>query len=119
MPRQTAALNAILVRIRPLAAGSSAHGGGRFTQCRRRCPGTERLVHARHSGLWGLVAALLGFMPYIGPLTIAGLLLLAGLPSADCMPDMPAPAAVYLCIHALQSARGRRRCALCCACHPG
>jgi predicted PurR-regulated permease PerM len=52
--------------------------------------------------LWGTVAGVLNFIPYLGPLMIVGLLLLAGLISFG--PDlMLAPALAFLLIHAIES----------------
>ena len=53
--------------------------------------------------LWGVLAAVLGFVPYIGPMIVMGLLLLAGITSFSNWGDMAAPALAYLLIHAIES----------------
>jgi len=52
--------------------------------------------------LWGVVVAVLNFVPYLGPLTSMGLLLLAGLVSFNDLPSMLAPAGAYALIHAIE-----------------
>lgn len=53
--------------------------------------------------LWGTLAAGLNFIPYFGPIMVAGLLLLAGLLSFDTAASVLAPAAAYLFIHAIEA----------------
>lgn len=53
--------------------------------------------------LWGAVAAALCFVPYLGPLTMMLLLLLAGLGNYATPAAMLAPACAFLVIHALES----------------
>lgn len=53
--------------------------------------------------LWGVVAGALNFIPYIGPIVTAALLLLAGMLSFDSAAAMLAPAATFLLIHAIES----------------
>jgi predicted PurR-regulated permease PerM len=53
--------------------------------------------------LWGTVAGVLNFIPYIGPLVITGLLLLAGVSSFQELWPMLAPPACFLAIHAVES----------------
>lgn len=53
--------------------------------------------------LWGAVAAVLCFVPYIGPLIIAALLLLAGISAFDNGLQMVAPALAFALIHGLES----------------
>lgn len=53
--------------------------------------------------LWGTVAGVLNFIPYIGPLMITGVLLIAGILSFPTADLMVAPAAVFLLIHAIES----------------
>jgi predicted PurR-regulated permease PerM len=53
--------------------------------------------------LWAVVVAVLNFVPYLGPLTSMGLLLLAGLASFTELPAMLAPVGVFALIHAIES----------------
>jgi predicted PurR-regulated permease PerM len=53
--------------------------------------------------LWGVVAAILNFMPYFGPLTVFSVLVLAGLLSFESVGQALLPAAVYACVHAVES----------------
>ncbi|HEY9065219.1 MAG TPA: AI-2E family transporter [Burkholderiaceae bacterium] len=53
--------------------------------------------------LWGVVAAVLNFIPYIGPVVIAALLLLAALVSFEPGVAVLGPPAVFLLIHAIES----------------
>jgi predicted PurR-regulated permease PerM len=53
--------------------------------------------------LWAVVVAVLNFVPYIGPLMIMGLLLLAGMVSFNELPAMLAPVGVFGIIHAIES----------------
>ena len=53
--------------------------------------------------LWGVVAAVLCFVPYIGPLMIFVMLLLAGMLSFSSFAAMVAPALAFMFIHALES----------------
>lgn len=53
--------------------------------------------------LWGAVAAVLCFVPYLGPLVIAALLLLAGIAAFDHGLQMVAPALAFGLIHAVES----------------
>jgi predicted PurR-regulated permease PerM len=53
--------------------------------------------------MWGGLAALLNFMPYIGPLVMIGLLTLFGLGTADAPLVGLIPAAAYLGLHAVES----------------
>jgi predicted PurR-regulated permease PerM len=53
--------------------------------------------------MWGGLAALLNFMPYIGPLMMIGLLTLFGLGTADSPLVGLIPAASYLGLHAVES----------------
>ena len=53
--------------------------------------------------LWGVIAAVLSFVPYIGPLIITGLLLMAGVSSFDTLPDRLAPALVFMLIHSVEA----------------
>ncbi|MDH0866087.1 AI-2E family transporter [Mitsuaria sp. GD03876] len=68
--------------------------------------GTMWLVDLPNPGLWGAVAGLLNFVPYLGPLIMSGLLLAAALASSlgDAgVGSLLAPVAAYLCIHAVES----------------
>jgi predicted PurR-regulated permease PerM len=53
--------------------------------------------------MWGGLAALLNFMPYIGPLAMIALLTLFGLGTADAPLVGLVPAAAYLALHAIES----------------
>lgn len=53
--------------------------------------------------LWGVVVAVLGFVPYIGPLIVTAMLLAAGLTTFHSWTSMLAPAGVYLALHAVES----------------
>ena len=53
--------------------------------------------------MWGGLAALLNFLPYIGPLIMIALLTLFGLGTADAPLIGLIPAAAYLALHAVES----------------
>jgi len=53
--------------------------------------------------MWGGLAALLNFLPYIGPLTMVGLLALFGIGTAASPFVGAIPALCYLCLHAIES----------------
>jgi predicted PurR-regulated permease PerM len=53
--------------------------------------------------LWGTIAAGLNFIPYLGPIIAAALLLVAGILTFDTLPEIIAPAAALLAIHATES----------------
>lgn len=53
--------------------------------------------------LWGAVVAVLCFVPYIGPMAIMAMLLLAGMMTFDALPAMLAPFAIFAAIHAFES----------------
>ena len=53
--------------------------------------------------LWGALAAVLNFAPYIGPLVMAGLLLLASVLSFGDIGLMLAPATVYMVLNAIEA----------------
>jgi len=53
--------------------------------------------------MWGGLAALLNFVPYVGPLCMIGLLTLFGLGSAEAPLIGLVPAAAYLGLHAVES----------------
>lgn len=53
--------------------------------------------------LWGALTAVLNFIPYLGPLIVVGLLLLAGVVSFVQFADIIAPALAFLAIHAIES----------------
>jgi predicted PurR-regulated permease PerM len=57
----------------------------------------------RYPMMWGGLAALLNFLPYIGPLAMAALLTLYGLGTADSALVGLIPAAAYLGLHAVES----------------
>lgn len=53
--------------------------------------------------LWGTVAGVLNFIPYIGPLMTTGLLLIGGILAFPTAGMMVLPAAAFLLIHAIES----------------
>jgi len=53
--------------------------------------------------LWGTIAGVLNFIPYIGPIIIAGMLVLAGVASFDSAGLILAPAGAFALIHAVES----------------
>lgn len=53
--------------------------------------------------MWGGLAALLNFLPYIGPLAMVGILTLFGLGTADTLFWGLAPAVIYLGLHTIES----------------
>ena len=53
--------------------------------------------------LWGAVVLVLSFVPYLGPMAICGLLLLAGITTFDELPGMVAPMLAYLALHAVEA----------------
>ena len=61
------------------------------------------LLGVRDALLWGLLAALLNFVPYIGPLVGALVLLAVGLLQFDTALPALAPAAAYLALNILES----------------
>lgn len=54
-------------------------------------------------GLWGALAGGLNFIPYIGPLLMSGLLLLAGIVSFSEIGQIVAPMLAFLGVHAIES----------------
>ena len=54
--------------------------------------------------LWGVLAGMLNFMPYVGPVLMAGILLLAGVLTFGLTGMTAVPAAVFFAIHLLESA---------------
>ena len=53
--------------------------------------------------LWGVIIAVLGFIPYLGPLVFVVLLLLAGTITYTTFGEIIAPAAVYAAINVIES----------------
>jgi predicted PurR-regulated permease PerM len=53
--------------------------------------------------LWGAVAGVLNFIPYIGPVVTVSLLALAGVLTFDGAAQMLSPALAFLLIHAIES----------------
>ncbi len=53
--------------------------------------------------LWGVMAGVLNFIPYIGPIITVALLSLAGMLTFDTAGAMLAPPALFLLIHAIES----------------
>ncbi len=61
------------------------------------------LLGVSNPTLWGVLVAVLSFVPYLGPLLIMGLLLLAGMTTASALPGMLTPVFAYAAIHAVES----------------
>lgn len=61
------------------------------------------LMDMRYPAMWGGLAALLNFLPYIGPLAMVALLTLFGLGTADTPLLGLVPAAAYLGLHAIEA----------------
>ena len=61
------------------------------------------LLALPNPGLWGVAAALLNFVPYIGPFVTAGALLLAGAMTDASGLGLLQPALGFLAIHAIES----------------
>lgn len=53
--------------------------------------------------LWGVLTAVFCFVPYIGPMALAGLLLLAGVTTFDGGLQVLAPMLAFIAIHAVES----------------
>ena len=53
--------------------------------------------------LWGVATGVLNFIPYLGPLAAAVMMLLAGVLSFDTLPDAIAPTLALVAVHALES----------------
>ncbi|MDR7103598.1 AI-2E family transporter [Croceicoccus sp. BE223] len=53
--------------------------------------------------MWGGLAALMNFLPYLGPLAMTGILTLVGLGTADTIVAGLIPAACYLALHAVEA----------------
>jgi predicted PurR-regulated permease PerM len=53
--------------------------------------------------LWGSLVAIFNFVPYLGPLLILCLLAVAGTLSFNTVPQMLAPAGIYMVLHGLES----------------
>jgi predicted PurR-regulated permease PerM len=53
--------------------------------------------------LWGVLAGALNFIPYFGPITGVGVLLIAGFLTFESPMRALAPAAIYLTLHAVES----------------
>lgn len=53
--------------------------------------------------MWGGLAAILNFLPYLGPLAMTAILLLVGLGGADTILLGLVPAAAYLALHAIEA----------------
>lgn len=53
--------------------------------------------------LWGVVIAVLCFVPYLGPMTLMGLLLLAGITAFDSGAAVFAPMAAFAALHVVES----------------
>ncbi|HNP36441.1 MAG TPA: AI-2E family transporter [Woeseiaceae bacterium] len=60
------------------------------------------LLHVPNPVLWGALAALLNFAPYVGPLIMAGVLLLVGLSSFESIPQAVIPSCVFLVLTTLE-----------------
>ncbi len=53
--------------------------------------------------MWGGLAALLNFLPYVGPLIMTGILLLVGMGTAETLFLGLVPAGAYLALHAVEA----------------
>ena len=53
--------------------------------------------------LWGALAALMNYVPYLGPAVVTGVLLLAGSITFGTSADMLGPPAAFLALHAVES----------------
>lgn len=53
--------------------------------------------------LWGIVTGVLNFIPYLGPMAAAGLMLLAGVLSFDTLPQALAPTLALIVVHAIET----------------
>lgn len=53
--------------------------------------------------MWGGLAAILNFLPYLGPLAMTGILVLVGLGGAESVLAGLVPAAAYLALHAIEA----------------
>jgi predicted PurR-regulated permease PerM len=61
------------------------------------------LIGLPNPGLWGTIAGVLGFIPYLGPLVTLVLLALAGSLTFDTVPMMLAPVAAFGAINVVES----------------
>ena len=55
------------------------------------------------AGMWGVLAAILNFIPYFGPVLVISLLGIVGMTSFDTMPQSLMPACWYLILHLLEA----------------
>ncbi|HEY9110089.1 MAG TPA: AI-2E family transporter [Roseateles sp.] len=53
--------------------------------------------------LWGVLVAVLCFVPYIGPMALMGMLLLAGISSFDSAAQILSPMLAFMIVHAVES----------------
>lgn len=53
--------------------------------------------------MWGVITAVFCFVPYIGPMAVAALLLLAGITTFDTGPEIFAPMLAFAVIHGIES----------------
>lgn len=60
------------------------------------------LIDMPNPVLWGVLAGLLNFMPYLGPTIMVGILALVGVTSFDTWPEMLAAPAIFLLITGLE-----------------
>ncbi len=68
--------------------------------------GAMWFVDLPNPGFWGALAAIFNFIPYLGPLIMCGLLLVASLAASlgdSGVAALAAPVLSYLCIHAIES----------------
>ncbi len=65
--------------------------------------GTMWLLGMPNPVLWGVVAGVLNFIPYFGPLIAFVVLVVAGLLSFQSVAQALLPSLTYLCIHAVES----------------
>ncbi|QDQ27554.1 AI-2E family transporter [Chitinimonas arctica] len=61
------------------------------------------LIDMPNPALWGAMAGLFNFIPYLGPLTVSMALLLAGVLTYDTLGQMLAPVGIFLGVTALES----------------
>jgi predicted PurR-regulated permease PerM len=62
-----------------------------------------RALEMPGAALWGVVAAIVNYVPYFGPVVGVGGLLLAGLTEFKGLGEAFVPAAIYLGLHLLES----------------
>lgn len=53
--------------------------------------------------LWGVITGVLNFIPYLGPLAAAGMMLLAGVTTFDTLPAVVAPTLALIVVHFIET----------------